>query len=55
MSTLELILEALKEADILEQGRSTYDTDHMLLTAMKLSGAPWSFVVEVFNEEQVYA
>lgn len=46
---LELIQEALKEAHIMEQAMDEYDEDHMLLNAMRLSGAPFSFVQHVQN------
>jgi hypothetical protein len=39
-----LIIEALEEAYILENAREKYDNDNFLLTAMRLSGAPYSFV-----------
>lgn len=44
-----LIEEALEEAHILEQARDVYDQDHMLYIAQRLSGAPHSFVEEVYN------
>lgn len=46
----ELIEEAIVEARILESARAVYDVDNMLLTAMRLSGAPFSFVEKVYNE-----
>lgn len=46
----ELIEEAIVEARILEAARAAYDVDNMLLTAMRLSGAPYSFVEKVYNE-----
>jgi len=46
----ELIEEAIIEARILEAARAVYDTDNMLLTAMRLSGAPYSFVEKVYDE-----
>lgn len=46
----ELIEEAIIEARILESARAVFDVDNMLLTAMRLSGAPFSFVERVFNE-----
>jgi hypothetical protein len=48
----ELIEEAIAEARILECARATFDVDNMLLTAMRLSGAPFSFVEMVYDEEQ---
>jgi hypothetical protein len=51
MQTLrELIVEAIIEARILESARAVFDTDNMLLTAMRLSGAPYSFVERVYGE-----
>lgn len=49
----ELILEAVEEARILECARDSYDEDNVLLTAMRLSGAPFSFIKEVVNETLV--
>ena len=46
----ELIEEAITEARILECARAVYDVDNMLLTAMRLSGAPYSFVEKVYDE-----
>lgn len=46
----ELIVEALEEAKMLELGVSEPDEDHMLLTAMRLSGAPYSFVEQVYHQ-----
>lgn len=46
----ELIEEAIVEARILESARAVFDVDNMLLTAMRLSGAPFSFVEKVYNE-----
>jgi hypothetical protein len=48
----ELIEEAIIEARILECARATFDVDNMLLTAMRLSGAPYSFIEEVYDEAQ---
>ena len=45
----ELILEAVEEARILECARESYDEDNVMLTAMRLSGVPFSFVKEVIN------
>jgi len=47
MTLEETIEEALREAQILEQARAEPNREHMLFTAMRLSGAPHSFVVEV--------
>lgn len=46
----ELIVEALKEAKMLEMGLTQPDEDHMLLTAMRLSGAPYSFIEQVYQQ-----
>jgi hypothetical protein len=46
----ELIEEAIVEARILESARAVFDVDNMLLTAMRLSGAPFSFIEKVYNE-----
>jgi hypothetical protein len=50
MTVKETIVEAIEEAKILECARDTYDTDHVLFVAQKLSGAPFSFVKEVFMD-----
>jgi len=55
MTLRELIEEAIVEAEILECARSKFDVENMLLTAMRLSGAPYSFVEEVYNETIAYA
>lgn len=47
----ELIQEALIEARIMEAARETFDKDNMLLTAMRLSGAPFSFIEMVHSQE----
>jgi len=44
----ETISDALSEAHIMEFAMDTYDKEHMLYTAQVLSGAPYSFVKEVF-------
>jgi hypothetical protein len=46
----ELIVDAIEEARILECGRGEYDEDNMLFTAMRLSGAPFSFVKEIYED-----
>ncbi len=46
----ELIEEAIVEARILECARAVYDVNNMLLTAMRLSGAPYSFIEKVYDE-----
>lgn len=58
MKNLKVVIEeALEEAEILEMGRTNYDPDNMLLTAMRLSGAPYSFIEYVANQKinQAYA
>jgi len=50
MTLREIIEEAIVEAEIMEYARSTFSTDNMLLTAMRLSGAPYSFIERVYNE-----
>lgn len=50
-SVRELIEEALAEAKILESALEEFDEEHMLYTAMKLSGAPYSFVEEVYKKK----
>lgn len=47
----ELIEEALVEARIMEAARETFSKDNMLLTAMRLSGAPFSFVQMIYEKE----
>lgn len=46
----ELILEAITEARIMECARDVYDESNVLLTAMRLSGAPYSFIQETFEK-----
>lgn len=46
----ELILEAITEARIMECAHDVYDENHILLTAMRLSGAPYSFIQETFEK-----
>lgn len=50
MTLREMIEEAITEAEIMECARARFSTDNMLLTAMRLSGAPYSFIEEVYNE-----
>ena len=50
-SVRELIEEALAEAKILESALEEFDEEHMLYTAMKLSGAPYSFVEEIYSKK----
>ena len=45
----ELIIEAIDEAKILECAREEYEEDHVLYIAQRLSGAPFSFVQEVYD------
>lgn len=45
------IVEAIDEARILECAMDRYDTNHMLTIAQRLSGAPFSFVEEVFTKK----
>lgn len=49
----DLIVEALEEAKMLELGHDEYDEDHMLFNAMRLSGAPFSFVEQVYQEVRI--
>jgi hypothetical protein len=49
MTVREEIIEAIEEAKILECARDIYEENHMLFIAQKLSGAPFSFVKEVYN------
>lgn len=44
----EMIDDALDEAYILESGNEIFDEARMLLVAMKLSGAPYSFIEQVY-------
>lgn len=45
----ELIIDALSEAKIMEMARDNPDNDHMLYVAQRLSGAPFSFVRDVYE------
>jgi hypothetical protein len=47
---LEVIREAIKESQMLELGVTEPDEDRMLFNAMRLSGAPYSFVREVYQQ-----
>lgn len=47
-SVEESIYEALEEAAILEGALEEFDEEHMLYTAMKLSGAPYDFIEEIY-------
>lgn len=43
------IFDAIDEARIMECAMDTFDNDRMLFVAQKLSGAPWSFVEDVYT------
>lgn len=45
----DLIKEAIDEAKILECARDNYEEDHVLYVAQRLSGAPFSFIEEVYQ------
>lgn len=47
----ELICEAIEEAMYLEMGMPTESRDRILLNAMRLSGAPFSFVEQIYEEK----
>lgn len=47
----ELIEEALTEARIMEAAHEVFNEDNMLLTAMRLSGAPFSFVEMIYEKD----
>jgi hypothetical protein len=47
----ELIEEALAEAQILEGALEEPDEEHMLYTAQKLSGAPYSFICDIYQKK----
>jgi hypothetical protein len=49
MTVKDMIVEALKEAKIMEMARDTPDDSHMLYVAQRLSGAPFSFIEQVFR------
>lgn len=49
----EVIEEALEEAKILECARETYDEDHVLYVAQRLSGAPYSFIEQVYGQKNI--
>lgn len=53
MTVRETIKEALEEAVIMECAREEFDRDNMILTAMRLSGAPFSFVEIVASEQRI--
>jgi hypothetical protein len=50
-STREMIEEALAEAHILEGALEEPDEEHMLYTAQKLSGAPYSFIYDIYQNK----
>lgn len=51
----ELILEALDEAFILECGRGKFSEENMLYVAQRLSGAPFSYVEELYLKKKKLA
>lgn len=51
-SVRELIEEALAEAKILESALEEFDEEHMLYTAMKLSGAPYNLIEDFYKKSQ---
>lgn len=53
LTLYDLIVDALNEAVILEAGRGVYDRDNIIYTAMRLSGAPYSFTEEVAERIRV--
>ena len=46
----ESIVEAIEEARILECARDTFEIDNVIVTAMRLSGAPYSFTKEIYQK-----
>lgn len=48
----EMVLEALEEATILEYGRSTFDLKNVFAVAEKLSGVPYSWIMEVHERNK---
>lgn len=46
----ENIFEAIEEARILECAMEHYSNEHVVYTAQRLSGAPASFVEDVFKK-----
>ena len=46
----EEIVDAIDEARILECAMEKFDADHMLYVAQKLSGAPFSFIQDVYQK-----
>jgi len=44
------IVDALDEARILECAMERFDRDRMLFVAQRLSGAPYSFITEVYSK-----
>lgn len=53
-SVEETITEALVEAQILEGALEKFDKEHMLYTAMKLSGAPYNLIEEVYKKSKSF-
>lgn len=49
MTVKDMIVEALREARIMEMARDNPDNDHMLFVAQRLSGAPFSFIEQVYR------
>lgn len=52
MNVREIIQEAIDEARIMECARDVYDENHVLFVAQKLSGCPFGFVKEVFEDQK---
>lgn len=48
------IRDAIQEAMILETARDSFDRENVIYTAQRLSGAPYSFVKEIFSEMRGY-
>ena len=51
-SVYELIIDALEEAKVLESALDTHDENRMLFVAQKLSGAPFSFIEQVYQQNK---
>lgn len=51
-SVKELVNEALQEAKILESALEEFDEEHMLYTAMKLSGVQYNVVEEIYKSQK---
>jgi len=52
MNVREIIEEAIVEARIMECARDEYDEDHVLFVAQKLSGCPFGFVKQIFEDQK---